>query len=385
MGACTSKALPPASVDEIVARAAKKGGVLDLSAAKASADQPAGQLAALGLSLPGKAVPDAVWACSAVTGLTLKGNALGSLGAVGRLARLVSLDVSENSLTELPDLGALTALEGLDCSENHLTALPESIGALAKLKKLSAFKNQFKALPDGLGKCASLEELNVYNNKLTKLPESLAALAGLTDVNVGANKLKKLPNMDAWGHVRELRVHQNSLISQFLPSFAGLKKLALLKIERNLALSELPALGEHPDLEAIECNNCSLETLPAPAALAKALPALQYLTIHQNRLTALPALALPELTTLNAGGNKLGALPSLAGCPKLRVLIVDDCGLTTMDPANTPAALPALERLIVSGNKAQDEAMKALVASFVDTVTKNNGWIRGAEPPAAMP
>ena len=33
------------------------------------------------------------------------------------------------------------------------------------------------------------------------------------------------------------------------------------------------------------------------------LPALEYLTVHQNRIEALPALDLPEFTTLNAGGN----------------------------------------------------------------------------------
>ena len=38
-------------------------------------------------------------------------------------------------------------------------------------------------------------------------------------------------------------------------------------------------------------------------ALRASLPALEYLTVHQNRIAELPALDLPEFTTLNAGGN----------------------------------------------------------------------------------
>ena len=56
-------------------------------------------------------------------------------------------------------------------------------------------------------------------------------------------------------------------------------------------------------ITAIECNNCSLERLPPAKALRAALPALEYLTVHQNRIAELPALDLPEFTTLNAGGN----------------------------------------------------------------------------------
>ena len=113
----------------------------------------------------------------------------------------------------------------------------------------------------------------------------------------------------------------------------------------------------------------------------RSLPALQYLTIHQNRLEALPALRMRELTTLNAGSNpKLTAVPDLSGCPKLRVLFVDDCGIVSIHKRNIPDNLPCLERLIVGGNKMDDDA-KVLVAGFVDQVTRNGGWIRGAEPP----
>ena len=389
MGACSAKsaASDPKSVDEVIARVVKtKGATLDLSAAPAGSDAPPGLLHRCGLSLGGE-VPEAVYGASSVTTLSLKCGALPVLSpSVARLSRLAVLDVSENALASLPaELGALACLATLDVSENKLATLPAEVGKLGKLTTLVAFKNVMTALPDALGDCSALANLNLYNNKLTKLPATLANLENLEDVNLGANKLKMTPKLDKWSKVRELRLHQNNLISQFLPSFAGLASLELLKIERNLALSAFPALGVHAKLESIECNNCSLEALPDAAALAAALPALQYLTIHANRLAELPALALPELTTLNAGSNKaLARVPDLTACPKLRVLFVDDCAIVEVDAANTPAAFPGLERLQVGGNK-MDEPAKVLVASFDGLVRSNGGWIRGAEPPGVMP
>ena len=55
-------------IEEVHAQQGRESGggvTLDLSAAPASADAPAGKLAELGLSLKGK-VPDAAWACGAV-------------------------------------------------------------------------------------------------------------------------------------------------------------------------------------------------------------------------------------------------------------------------------------------------------------------------------
>ena len=312
MGCAASKAPPKRDpveelIEEVHAQQGRESGggvTLDLSAAPASADAPAGKLCELGLSLKGK-VPDAAWACVGVTTLSLKGNHLGSLSPkLAQLSALRVLDVSENGLTALPEgVAALEALEVLDVSENQLEAFPEGLAQLTKLRVVKAWVNQLKALPDGFGAGAALEDLNVYNNRLTKLPASLADASGLRLVNCGANKLKTLPPLEKWSKVEELRLHQNSLVSQFLPPFSGLTSLKLLKIERNLPLAELPEFGTHPALTAIECNNCSLERLPPSKALRAALPALEYLTVHQNRIAELPALDLPEFTTLNAGGN----------------------------------------------------------------------------------
>ena len=71
MGCAASKAPPKRDpveelIEEVHAQQGRESGgggvTLDLSAAPASADAPAGKLCELGLSLKGK-VPDAAWAC----------------------------------------------------------------------------------------------------------------------------------------------------------------------------------------------------------------------------------------------------------------------------------------------------------------------------------
>ena len=272
MGCASSKqyapedrAHPAKTVAEVIERVEKsKSATLDLSAAPAGADTPAGLLHDLGLSLEG-AVPEEAFAATWVASVSFKCNQLGALSPrVAAFSALVTLDVSENALTRLPaEVGKLSSLRSLDCSENKLAALPAEVGELGDLETLVAFKNAITSVPDELGSCAKLARLNLYNNKLTKVPATLAGLGNLEDVNLGANKLRTLPKLDAWAKVRELRLHQNNLVSQFLPSFAGLVNVELLKLERNLALSELPQFGVHAKLEVIECNNCSLEALPS--------------------------------------------------------------------------------------------------------------------------
>ena len=71
------------------------------------------------------------------------------------------------------------------------------------------------------------------------------------------------------------------------------------------------------------------------------------------------------------------ALPDLSRCPKLRVLIVDDCGLVSVHRSFTPANHPKLERLVVSGNPGLEGRERAKIDAFAATTTANGGWVRG--------
>ena len=70
-------------------------------------------------------------------------------------------------------------------------------------------------------------------------------------------------------------------------------------------------------------------------------------------------------------------LASTPLCPKLRVLIVDDCGLVSVHRSFTPANHPKLERLVVSGNPGLEGRERAKIDAFAATTTANGGWVRG--------
>ena len=172
MGCAASKAPPKRDpveelIEEVHAQQGRESGggvTLDLSAAPASADAPAGKLCELGLSLGGK-VPDAAWACVGVTtcvdtnqcvGITDVAALAPSSGeeptspvtpsSRGRFdgvevdaaiqdelsTQVTTLSLKGNHLGSLsPKLAQLSALRVLDVSENGLTALPEGVAARA--------------------------------------------------------------------------------------------------------------------------------------------------------------------------------------------------------------------------------------------------------------
>ncbi|MEI7731980.1 MAG: leucine-rich repeat domain-containing protein [Verrucomicrobiota bacterium] len=68
--------------------------------------------------------------------------------AIGELAQLQTLDLSENQLTSLPEaLGQLSQLQYLDLAGNRLTALPKSLRQLRKLEGLYLHDNPALGLP----------------------------------------------------------------------------------------------------------------------------------------------------------------------------------------------------------------------------------------------
>ena len=58
------------------------------------------------------------------------------------------------------------------------------------------------------------------------------------------------------------------------------------------------------------------------------------------------------------------------------MLVVDDCGLVSVNRAFTPANHPKLERLVVSGNPGLDAKAQAKIDAFAETTKGNGGWVR---------
>ncbi|MSQ13168.1 MAG: leucine-rich repeat domain-containing protein [Dehalococcoidia bacterium] len=74
-----------------------------------------------------------------------------------------------------------------------LTALPDAIGQLAQLRALRVSNNKLAALPDALGQLTQLRDLYVSNNNLAKLPESLKKLTSLRELYLHGNDRLGIP------------------------------------------------------------------------------------------------------------------------------------------------------------------------------------------------
>ncbi len=93
--------------------------------------------------------PAALYGFTALERLSLRQTGLTALpGEIGKLSRLLWLDLGANQLTELPAaIGELPALTTLYLSDNRLTTLPAAIGNLRALRYLNLDHNEIAALP----------------------------------------------------------------------------------------------------------------------------------------------------------------------------------------------------------------------------------------------
>ncbi|KAL6112768.1 lrrc28 [Pungitius sinensis] len=140
--------------------------------------------------------------------------------AIGNLARLQSLDLSNNALQFLcPEIGRLRSLRHLRLSSNHLKCLPPEIGDLQDLETVDVSMNQLIGLPERLHRCTSLQNLTADHNLLAHVPRQLCWLHRLNQLSMAANRLTFLP-LDL-GRSRELQFVfvDNNVHLRGLPSY----------------------------------------------------------------------------------------------------------------------------------------------------------------------
>ncbi|KAM3625233.1 uncharacterized protein V6R79_009027 [Siganus canaliculatus] len=140
--------------------------------------------------------------------------------AIGNLARLQSLDLSNNALQLLcPEVGRLRSLRHLRLSNNQLKCLPAEVGDLQELETLDVSMNQLMSLPERLHRCLSLQNLTADHNWLSHVPRQLCWLHRLNQLSMAANRLTFLP-LDL-GRSRELQFVfvDNNVDLKGLPSY----------------------------------------------------------------------------------------------------------------------------------------------------------------------
>ncbi|PAN36227.1 hypothetical protein GQ55_6G250400 [Panicum hallii var. hallii] len=212
------------------------------------------------------ALPDAIGRLSSLAKLDLHSNRIAQLPeSIGDLCNLMYLDLRGNQLASLPSsLGRLVKLEELDVSANHLTSLPESIGSLARLKKLIIETNNLDELPYTIGHCVSLVELQAGYNHLKALPEAVGKLESLEVLSVRYNSIRGLPTtMASLTKLKEVDASFNELDS--IPeNFCFVTSLVKLNVGNNFAdLRSLPrSIGNLEMLEELDISNNQIRVLP---------------------------------------------------------------------------------------------------------------------------
>ncbi|XP_028811986.1 leucine-rich repeat-containing protein 28 [Denticeps clupeoides] len=155
--------------------------------------------------------------------------------AIGNLAKLQSLDLSDNALQVLcPQIGRLKSLRHLRLANNQLKFLPQEVGDMKDLETLDVSMNLLSSLPERLHQCLSLQCLNADRNHLRRFPRQLCQLHSLNELSMAANSLSSLP-LDL-GRSRELQ---------------------FVFVDNNVHLKGLPSYLYN---KVIGCSGCGLST-----------------------------------------------------------------------------------------------------------------------------
>lgn len=215
-----------------------------------------------------------------------------TLGAIGSLSNLHTLNLSACGLSNIDALGTLTELETLDLSDNSI----RDTGALSS--------------------CIKLQSLNLSRNALLSV-DGLAALTELTELNLSSNRIESIAPLAACTKMLSLNLSVNQISD--LSALSGMTKLTTLNAQSN-AVTTVSALSACTDLTVLSLAYNEIEDISALSTMS----ALTELDISHNRITALPrwSSALP-LSRLTASYNQISEISVLSGMKSLMIINLD--------------------------------------------------------------
>ena len=311
--------------------------------------------------------------------------------SLGRLTRLIDLDLSNNELTgEIPgELGDLYFLRVLNLRTNRLTGpIPDDLGRLRNLRVLNLHSNNLSGgIPD-LSGITGLVELYLPNNADYDVDGDKVEGTGLTGgIPAWLNGMTNMRELWLWG---------NSL-SGSVPDLSGMTSLQKLKLANNDLDGGVPQASILPPNMTwlIIDRNPFGGTIPDMSSLSR----LRLLWLHSNELEGMiPAgdMFPTSLDDLNLRDNMLmGTIPDLSNLDMLTRLRLHNNSLSGEVPA-TLGGLDSLKYLWLhnedatktdNGNNAFT-SIAAGVGDLADTLIvialNGNPWNANACVPAAL-
>ena len=311
--------------------------------------------------------------------------------SLGRLTRLIDLDLSNNELTgEIPgELGDLYFLRVLNLRTNELTGeIPDELGNLRNLKVLNLHSNSLSGgIPD-LSGITGLVELYLPNNADYDVDGDKVEGTGLTgEIPTWLNGMTNMRELWLWG---------NSL-SGSVPDLSGMTSLQKLKLANNDLDGGVPQASTLPPNMTwlIIDRNPFGGTIPDMSSLTR----LRLLWLHSSELEGMiPAgdMFPASLDDLNLRDNMLtGTIPDLSGLDTLTRLRLHNNSLSGEVPA-TLGDLDSLKYLWLHNEDATKSdngnnmftSIAAGVGDLADTLIvialNGNPWADDACVPAAL-
>jgi len=122
-------------------------------------------------------------------------------------AQLIGLSITQNKLESLDGVGVLSNLDQFIVTGNALTSVPEEVASLTRLRSFHVGANPIGELPDAISQLPQLEMLDVGASPIERIPVSFAALRRLATLYVSSTGIPQsgraavrtlLPNADVW-------------------------------------------------------------------------------------------------------------------------------------------------------------------------------------------
>lgn len=268
-------------------------------------------------------------------------------GNISYLANIIFDNKTFPGMKKLPEMiSSFTTIEGIQIMDiPEFEELPDNMDE-STLQAITIMNTGFKQFPKNFEKMKKLHVLTVVDSKLTELPARLSELPELFTVEISGNEIAELPETLAggWKKVEYLRMN-NTKLTALPANIFSMPRVLTFDFCDNPGLTSVPETrGEGVLMGGLFLDRCGLTAIPKIAQ-----GRMKTLSLADNKITSVTADELDALSykleTLILSGNKIGAFPKMGQTSperELKMLSLDDCGLTAVPDVSALAALASL-------------------------------------------